>query len=120
MKRSTKRLVFTLLGLFFAFVVLGIVSYYSAPKKDPLAIEMVAFSSLNDDEQALIPASPKDSTVKKIPVNDEIKTTIAKNYREDQVYAVTFHHTETDFSGNLVVFVGLDKNTVVGKGFTAK
>lgn len=84
--------------------------------KSNLPIEMVAFNSLSDEEKDLIPVSPKDSNVEKIPVNDGIESLIDKDYNKDQVYSVTFNNTETDFSGKLVVFVDLDKVTVVGKG----
>jgi hypothetical protein len=88
--------------------------------KDSVPIELIAFNSLTDEEKDLIPASPKDSIVEKITVNDENKSFIDKNYDKDQVYAVTFNNTETNSSGKLTVFVDLDKETVVGKGFTSK
>lgn len=80
-----------------------------------LSIEMIAYNSLTDEEQDLIPVSPKDSIVEKITVNDENKTYIDKDFDKDEVYSVTFNNTETDSSGNLTVFVGLDKETIVGK-----
>ncbi|SDW34756.1 hypothetical protein [Paenibacillus shunpengii] len=83
-------------------------------------IEMVAFSSLTDEEQALIPASPKDSSVEKVRVNEENNSYMYSNVGNDQVYAVTFNHTGTNTSGDLVVYVDLDKETVIGKGFTLK
>ncbi|MEC1372935.1 hypothetical protein P9D39_01145 [Heyndrickxia oleronia] len=88
--------------------------------KDSVSIELIAFNSLTDEEKDLIPASPKDSIVEKVTVNDENKSFIDKNYDKDQVYAVTFNNTETNSSGKLTVFVDLDKETVVGKGFTSK
>lgn len=88
--------------------------------RDSVPIEMIAFNSLTDEEQDLIPVSPKDSIVEKVTVNDENKSFIDKNYDKDQVYAVTFNNTKTNSSGKLMVFVDLDKETVVGKGFTSK
>ncbi|MFO1445592.1 hypothetical protein KDN24_20820 [Bacillus sp. Bva_UNVM-123] len=91
------------------------------PSKDSVSIELIAFNSLTDEEKDLIPASPKDSIVEKITVNNnENNSFIDKNYDKDQVYAVTFNNTETDSTGRLTVFVDLDKETVVGKGFTSK
>lgn len=121
MNKSIKRLIFGVLGVLLIFMVIGAVSFYSA-SENQLPIEMVAFNSLTDEERALIPVSPKDSTVKKVPinVNVDIKIPIDKSYDKDQVFSVTFNNTETDSSGKLVVFVGLDKKTVVGKGFTSK
>lgn len=85
-----------------------------------LPIEMIAFNSLTDEEQDLIPVSPKDSIVEKITVSDENKSYIDNDYDKDQVYSVTFNNTETDSSGKLTVFVDLDKEAVVGKGFTSR
>jgi hypothetical protein len=85
-----------------------------------LPIEMVAYNSLTYEEKDLIPVSPKDSIVKQVPVNNEIESLIDNNYDEDQVYSVTFNNTETNTAGNLVIFVDLDKKTVVGKGFASK
>ncbi|WP_059170454.1 hypothetical protein [Bacillus sp. FJAT-27445] len=85
-----------------------------------LPIEMIAFNSLTDEEQHLIPVSPKDSIVEKITVSGENKSYIDKEYDKDQVYSVTFNNTETDSSGKLTVFVDLDKKTVVGKGFASR
>ncbi|WP_299094719.1 hypothetical protein [uncultured Metabacillus sp.] len=90
------------------------------PSENKLSIEMIAFNSLTDEEQDLVPVSPKDSIVEKISVNNENKSLIDKGYDKDQVYSVTFNNTQTDSSGTLIVFVDLDKKTVVGKGFTSK
>jgi hypothetical protein len=121
MKKSIKLLIFGILGVLLIFMVIGIVSFYSASKtENQMPIEMVAFNSLTDEESALIPVSPKDSIVKQVPVNDDIKASIDLNYDKDQVYSVTFNNTETDTTENLVVYVGLDKKTVLGKGFTSK
>ncbi|MGM8214967.1 hypothetical protein ACLIA0_05250 [Bacillaceae bacterium W0354] len=121
MKKSTKFLISGILVVLLIFMVIGIVSFFSASKTDnQLSIEMVAFNSLTDEESALIQVSPKDSIVKKLLVTDDIKTSIDMNYENDHVYSVTFNNTETNTTGNLVVFIGLDKKTVVGKGFTSK
>lgn len=101
-----------------AIVLLTALMGCSLQRQVPLPIEMVAFNSLTEEEQDLIPVSPKDSTVEKIAVNDEIASVMDKTYTEDQVYSVTFHHTETDSTGKLTVFVSLDQETVVGKSFT--
>lgn len=85
-----------------------------------LPVEMVAFNSLTDEEKGVIPVSPKDSNVKIVAVNGEIKSLIDNNYDEEEVYSVTFNHTETNSSENLVVFMALDKKTVVGKSFNGK
>jgi hypothetical protein len=118
-KKSIKRLIFGVLGILLIFMVIGIFSFYSE-SENQLPIEMVAFNSLTDEESAIIPVSPKDSIVKKVPINDDIKTSIDNNYGKDQVYSVTFNNTDTDSSGKLVVFVSLDKKTVLGKEFTSK
>lgn len=73
--------------------------------KHETSIEMAAFGALSNDESKLIPASPKDSMVKKVSVDDQIKSVIAKNYNKEEVYSVTFNHTETNSLGNLIVFV---------------
>ncbi|HZH59016.1 MAG TPA: hypothetical protein VEY70_05505 [Metabacillus sp.] len=88
--------------------------------KQELSIEMVAFNSLTDEERKLIPVSPKDSTVEKVTVNDEIGSFISSDYDKDQVYSITFNNTESDSSGNLTVLIDLDKVTIVGKGFKNK
>lgn len=88
--------------------------------KQELPMEMVAFNSLTDEEKELIPVSPKDSTVEKVTVNDEIESFIRSDYDKDQVYSITFNNTESDSSGNLTVLVGMDKKTIVGKGFKKK
>ncbi|HEY9577749.1 MAG TPA: hypothetical protein VIR64_08760, partial [Pseudobacillus sp.] len=79
--------------------------------------KQAAFNSLTDEEEDLIIVTPKDSILEKITVNDNNKSFIGKDY--DKVYSVTFNNTETDSSGKLMVFVGLDKETVVGKALQA-
>lgn len=121
MKKSIKLCISGILGVLLLFMFIGIVSFYSASESESkMSIEMVAFNSLTDEESALIPVSPKDSIVKRVPKNDAIKASIDLNYNKDEVYTVTFNNTETDTTGNLVVFIGLDKKTVLGKGFTIK
>lgn len=79
-----------------------------------LSMQMTAFNELTKEEKDLILVSPKDSTVEKITVNDEIKGYI-NNYEENQIYSVTFNNIE--HSGELIVYVSLDKKIVVGKKF---
>lgn len=92
----------------------------SVKSEDQLPIEMVAFNSLTDEEQDLIPVSPKDSVVKKVSVTGDIESLVDDNYQKDTVYSVSFNDSQTGSSGNLVVLVDLDKKTVVGKGFIGK
>lgn len=98
--------------LLLAFAITGCSLFES---KNDIPIEMVAFSSLTDAERGMLPVSPKDSIVKKVSVNGEIESIFDKNYSKEEVYSVTFNHTETNSSGNLMVFVDLDKKAVVGK-----
>lgn len=88
--------------------------------KENVPIEMIAFNSLTDEEQDLIPVSPKDSIVKKVTVSGDIETFIDNNYQKDEVYSVSFNHSQMNSSESLVVFVDLDKKTVVGKGIIGK
>ncbi|WP_226682481.1 hypothetical protein [Sutcliffiella horikoshii] len=120
MRKIINLFILGILGVLLMFMIIGIISFYSASKtEDQMPIEMVAFNSLTDQESDLIPVSPKDSNVKQVPVNDDIQESIDINYDKDQVYAVTFNNTATVTTGNLVVYVGLDKKTVLGKGFTS-
>ncbi|WP_058307633.1 hypothetical protein [Gracilibacillus massiliensis] len=111
-----KLLLIVTIGLLSIFIVLGIVSFSSTTETtNQLPIEMIAFNSLTDEESALIPVSPKDSIVKKVPINNDIKKSIPKTYDKDMVHSVTFNNTETATNGNLVIFVALDKKTILGK-----
>ncbi|GKV55380.1 hypothetical protein NCCP2222_13270 [Sporosarcina sp. NCCP-2222] len=101
------------------FLVSVLTGCQLAEVKNEVPIEMVAFGSLTDEEQKLFPASPKDSTIRKVSVTEEIEPFLEKDYEQDEVYMVTFHNTETDL-GELSVFVGADKKTVIGKGFISK
>ena len=112
-----KKITFILILIFISITITGCNLFES---KNNLPIEMVAFNSLTDEEKDLIPVSPKDSEVMKVPVNDEIESYIHKDYGKEKVYSVTFNNSETDSSGKLVVFVDLDKKTIVGKGFDSK
>lgn len=116
MKKSLKLLIIGILGALLVLIVIGVAAFYSA-SDNQLPIEMVPFNHLTSEDKKLIPVSPKDSIVKKVPIHKDIHPAIDPNYEKNQVYAVTFNHTETDSSGTLVVFVSLDKKTVVGKGF---
>ncbi|MGD6831344.1 hypothetical protein ACQCT5_04240 [Sutcliffiella halmapala] len=91
---------------------------FSTVERKPSA-EMVAFNSLSQDEQRLM-ISPKDSTVQRLVVDDEIGESLGKEHLGNTVYAVTFHHTETADSGNLIVYLDEEKEKVVGKGFDEK
>ncbi|KAA0955185.1 hypothetical protein FQ085_16050 [Planococcus sp. ANT_H30] len=82
-----------------------------------LPIEMIAHNSLSDEEQLLIPTSPKDSLVTKEAVSAKIKAQFHSTYKQQQVYSVVFNGTDTATAGNLIVYVDLDQKTVVGKAF---
>ena len=107
-----KKFVFIPILILLAITLIGFNVFDS---KQEVPIELVAFESLTNKEKELIPVSPKDSIVKKVTVNAEIKSKIDKNYDKEEVYAVTFRHSEAGSSGNLEVYIALDKKTVVGK-----
>lgn len=86
--------------------------------KNGVSMEMVAYNSLTDEEKDLIPVSPKDSSVEKVAVSQEIVSMMDEEYEKDEVYRVIFNNPDSNNSDKLVVFVDLDGETVVGKGFT--
>lgn len=108
-----------LLFLFLMFLYISLTGCGVWDLKSNTALEMVAFNSLTDEEKDLIPVSPKDSKVEKVAVSQENISMIDEDYEKDEVYSVTFNNTESLTSGNLVVFLDLNKETVVGKGFTS-
>ncbi|QPC45886.1 hypothetical protein [Mangrovibacillus cuniculi] len=81
-----------------------------------LPLEMVAYNSLTREEQKQIPVSPKDSSVQVLSVDETIKSYLPNDYKDDKVHAVIFRGTETDNEGNLTVFLGQDRKSVIGKG----
>jgi hypothetical protein len=72
-------------------------------KGQKLPVEMTAFNSLEQAEQNRISVSRKDSTVKTVWHKGQL------------AYEITLHHTETDSAGNLVVYVGINRETVLGQ-----
>lgn len=111
MTRSIPLTILTILIL-----VLSACSLVDAKRDQP--IEMIAYSSLTEDEQSYVLVSPKDSTVELVDVDVQIRSIVGPGYEHDQVYAVTFHQRSRDVPslGELVVYVDLDKVSVVGKG----
>lgn len=107
------------MGKFIVLILLSVLLAACSPitAEETLPIEMIAFNSLSDKEQELIPTSPKDSTVTKETISAEIKSKITPTYDEKEVYSVVFNDTAINASGNIIVFVNLDKKTVIGKGF---
>ncbi len=83
-----------------------------------VSMEMITYNSLTNEEKDLILVSPKDSSVEKVAVSQEIVSMIDEEYEKVEVYRVIFNNTDSNNSGKLVVFVDLDGETVVGKGFT--
>jgi hypothetical protein len=107
--------------LLLALTILTIsLSACSLQQPRPLPIEMMAYNSLTDEERELIPVSPKDSTVEKVEVTADIKVLVDSSYTKDQLYSVTFNRTATDPARNLVVYIALDEQTVVGKSLSGK
>lgn len=107
-------------GMFFIciailLVVLGsfMLGEFSTDERKPSA-EMVAYNSLSQDEQRLM-ISPKDSTVQEVVVDEELGESLGKELLGNTVYAVTFHHTETADSGNLIVYLNEEKEKVLEK-----
>lgn len=96
-------------------LAITLIGFNVLDSKQDVPIELIAFASLTNKEKELIPVSPKDSYVKKVTVSAEIKSKIDNSYDEEEVYVVTFRHSETDTSGNLEVYIALDKKTVIGK-----
>lgn len=99
------------------FLSVLLIGCSSMAAEKELPIEMIVFNSLSDTEQELIPLSPKDSLVTKQAITTEIQPKIDSNYDEEEVYSVVFNDTATTTTGNLIVFIDLDKKRVVGKGF---
>lgn len=102
-------------------LVAGAWTWYDSglgPPEQP--IQLVAYNDLTDEEESLIPISPKDSEVEIAAVDDYVKSVIDPAYSKKILYKVTFNHTETRSKGNLVLFVDIDKKSVVGRGFDEK
>ncbi|CAM3709129.1 hypothetical protein [Marinicrinis lubricantis] len=112
-----KKLIFISMVLLLTIALSGCSFQYA---RSDLPIEMVAFNSLTDAEKDQIPVSPKDSVVGRVTVNDDIAALIGNDYNGKAVFVVMFNHTDTNSSGNLTVYVDLDKRTVIGKGFSDK
>lgn len=72
-------------------------------KSQKLPVEMTASNSLAQADQDRISVSPKDATVKRVW------------YERQLAHEVTFHHTETESLGELVVYVGMDREIVLGQ-----
>ncbi|GAA0356712.1 hypothetical protein [Bacillus horti] len=87
-------------------------------EKAEVQIEMQAYIGLTDAERALIPVSPGDSIVAKIIVTEELTSIIGEQYVGEDVYSVTFNQTATDANGDIIVYMALDKRTVLGKGYS--
>ena len=109
-----KLLFFSIITLL-TFTLMGCNSY-----SNNLPLEMIAFNSLSEDEQSLIPVSPKDSVVEKINVTSDVEKFLDDDYNKAQVYSVIFNNTENESNGNLVVFIDADNEEVVGKGYAKK
>jgi hypothetical protein len=109
-----KKFKFILILLLLVITIIGF-NVFDSNKEVPM--ELIALESLTNKEKLLIPASPKDSIVKRVKVNKDIKTKLNKKYDKEEIYQVIFRNTETDSSGNLVVYIALNKKTVVGKGY---
>ncbi|WP_052302347.1 hypothetical protein [Bacillus sp. SG-1] len=84
-------------------------------KKPPL--EMVAFNSLTSEEKNKIPVSPKDSIVDKVTADKQLGKQLGDEYVGDTLYTVTFQGTEDETNGRLVVYININKETVIGKGY---
>lgn len=84
------------------------------------SLEMIAFNSLSEGEQNLIPVSPKDSVIEKIDVTLSVEKFLDDEYDKSEVYLVTFNNTESESNGNLIVFIDVKKPIVVGKGYSDK
>lgn len=107
--------------LILAVLVAGAWTWYDSglgPPEQPILL--VAYNDLTDEEESLIQLTPKDSKVKIAAVDDYIKSVINPAYSKKILYKVTFNHTETRSKGNLVLFVDIDKKSVVGRGFDEK
>ncbi|MRH43475.1 hypothetical protein GH741_12380 [Aquibacillus halophilus] len=91
-------------------IIISIYRYINKP------IEMVAYNGLTKSEQDRVPVSPNDSSVNKVTVDTKLARKIGIAWKGKEVYSVKFNHTATSTSGNLIVYLDLDKKTIVGKG----
>lgn len=116
--RSFFGIFFICIAVLLIFLGIFILGEFSEEERKPSA-EMVAFNSLLQDEQRLM-ISPKDSTVQVVVVEEKLSEELGGEYLGKKLYAVTFQHTETTDSGNLIVYLDEEKENVVGKGFEEK
>lgn len=82
-------------------------------KTNQIPLEMIAYNSLTDEQKQLIPASPKDSEVKIVEVA-KLMVEELPYYENDKVYSVEFFHTSDAYNDNLIVYVSLDQNQILG------
>jgi hypothetical protein len=113
-----KKIVFGVVGTgIFLLVVMLIPFLFDSKETNQIPLEMIAFNSFTDEEQSLIPTSPKDSIIEELEVNDKIRRMLNREYEKDTLYSITLNNTETDTTGPIVVYLSLDKETVLWKGF---
>lgn len=97
-------------------IVSGYLYFYKPTISDKPSIEMQAYTALDNDEKGRIPVSPKDAVVAKVTVDEGIAAHIGSRHMGTKVYSVMFHQTSTASSGNLVVYLNIDRTKVLGKG----
>ncbi|MCJ1907688.1 hypothetical protein [Planococcus ruber] len=104
-----------------AALIAGVWKWYDSGLEPPeQPILLVAYNDLTDEEESLIQLTPKDSEVEITVVDEAIKKVIDSGYTKKLLYKVTFRHTETQSAGNLVLYVDMNKEAVVGRGFDEK
>ncbi|OXS77475.1 hypothetical protein [Domibacillus enclensis] len=91
--------------IFIAAVFIGVAGYYGQVyvKAHNIRVELTAVNSLSQADQDRITVSPKDSTVQR------------EWYGGEWAHKVTFHHTETESLGELIVYIGMDRETILGE-----
>ncbi|MCU6712611.1 hypothetical protein M6D81_28320 [Paenibacillus sp. J5C_2022] len=97
-------------------VMSGYLYFYKPTLSHKPSIEMQAYAALNDKEKGRVPVSPKDAAVAKVTVDEGIAARIGSHYIGTNVYSVMFNQTSTASSGNLVVYIDMNRTKVLGKG----
>lgn len=106
------------IGIYIGICILLINVYGCSSNDETISTSknMVAYNSLNEEEQSLT-ISPSNSTVEKISVKDIPKSQLDESYDGKKVYAVTFSDTANTKHGDLVVYLDESGKKVLGKGF---
>lgn len=113
-----------ILLIFSSVLLVGLIIACSNPKESIILttaaeqdVREIALNQMTAEDKEIIEGNWQDSELSKITLNEGMGKVNDKSYIGKEVYVIDFPTNRISFPNNIIVYIGIDNNKLIGYGF---